>query len=136
MTAEAGTFDFTHIAQGVFWARATGNVGYLGGQFVSGRNKTEGAEREALERAGAKIIRYGRVDGAPKPAQEIVADYMGKRVYMLYLAMGIDSNTLLINYHPPAREPSPASDTHERGDPPGTTPPTLPVSVSLRPPRA
>jgi hypothetical protein len=112
VTAEAGSFDFTGIAQGVFWARATGNVGYLNGQFVSGHNKTESAERKELERSGAKIIRYGHVNGAPQPAQEIVAEYQGKRVYMVYLAMGIDSNTLLINYHPPAVQPSTASDQH------------------------
>jgi len=110
VTAEPGNLDFTGIHDGVFWARATGNVGYFDGQFLSGRNKTERAERETLERSGAKLIRYGRVSGAPQPAQEIVAEYAGKRVYMLYLAMGIDSNTLLINYHPPAAQPLPASD--------------------------
>ncbi len=109
-TAEAGSFDFTRIIQGVFWARAAMNVGYIDGQFVSGPNKTESAERKELERSGAKIIRYERVKGAPRPALEIVAEYQGKRVYMLYLAMGIDSNALLTNYHPPAAEPAQNSD--------------------------
>jgi hypothetical protein len=110
VTAEPGNLDFTGIQDGVFWARATGNVGYIDGQFLGGRSKSERAERETLERSGAKIIRYGRVKGTPQPAQEIVAEYDGKRVYMLYLAMGIDSNTLLINYHRPAAQPLQASD--------------------------
>ena len=99
-------FDFNGILQGVFWARVTLNVGYdaAGGQFSGGPGEPESALRKAAEGAGARIVRFARLEAAPRPALEMVAEMPdGQRVYMLYLAMGIEDNVVLINYHPPVQ---------------------------------
>lgn len=99
-------FDFSGILQGVFWARVTLNVGYdaASGRFSGGPGQPESALREEAEEAGARIVRFARVKTAPLPALEMVAEMPdGRRVYMLYLAMGIEDDVVLINYHPPAQ---------------------------------
>jgi hypothetical protein len=105
------SFDYRRIEQGVFRAGLTANVAYDSRhkQFGPG-GSSESTLRKELEKAGLKLLRYARIKGLPRPAEEIVAETsQGKRTYMLYLTMGVAENVVLINYHPP-NPPTAADD--------------------------
>lgn len=95
------TGDFTRIKHGVFHTRISMNVGYFDGRF-SAEDELQ-AQMAAMNATNVNVVKEVI---ATYPTLTVTADAFGKRISMFYLALGIDSNTALINYrHPPVRTP-------------------------------
>jgi tetratricopeptide (TPR) repeat protein len=93
--------DFTRIKHGVFHARASMNVGYFDGRFSA-----EDDLQANMAKVNATNVNVVKETIATYPTLTLTADVSGKRLSMFYLALGIDSNTVLINYrHPQVRTP-------------------------------
>jgi len=109
--------DFSAIQHGVFWAHPAGNVGYnrAKNQFFDGQGADEAAMKRVFERSAAKnaIVKRGSVGAYP--TLQFTGDlpagpnHKAGRLAMLYIGLGIGTKTLLVNYHPPARQ-TPADD--------------------------
>jgi tetratricopeptide (TPR) repeat protein len=95
---------------GSFWARLTPNTGYdpARDRFVCGPDCTEADMPRQLESSGVTGVAMERqtVGGVPVLLVEAtpLPPAAGKtpRVYMAYVAVGVDTNVLLISYRPPA----------------------------------
>lgn len=109
--------DFSAIQRGVFWARPPVNVGFdrTKNQFFDGRGADEAAMKRQFERAGAKNAFMKRGSAGAYATLEFTGDvaagpnHKAGRLSMIYIATGNGTNTLLVNYHPPAH-PTPADD--------------------------
>ena len=113
VTADPSQGDFTNLKSGVFRLRMSTNVvmdpqtNVFDGMDGSG----EAGMRRSYEQAGARIGVFKKATIAGLPALQIVADVSGSRVYMLYLGnTKYISNTMLINYYPPAKRSSADDD--------------------------
>jgi len=109
--------DFSGIRSGVFWARPAGNVGFdrRKNQFYDGRGADEAGMKRQFERAGAKNAVAKRGAVGRFPTLQFTGDlpagpnHKEGRLYMIYIGLGTDTNTLLLIYHPPTRQ-TPADD--------------------------
>jgi hypothetical protein len=98
--------DFSALRRGVFRLRMSTNIvcGPESGVFDQMDGSGEQGIRQQLEATGATVVIWKKETLAGLPALQIVADFAGRRAYMLYLGnTHYVSNTLLVNYYHPLK---------------------------------
>jgi len=99
--------DTTKLTRGLFWFRHALNAGY---DAQKGKFIPEESAEELAKKTGVTNLKIADKTVNGRAIRTITCNSGDRRVYLLYVWTGIDTNCILVSYHHPAGKHSPRDD--------------------------